>query len=144
MVPAAMPPEIKMMNDSAQPVSPRRTFLKTSAFGGLIALSSKTALGYQANSRLEIGIVGCGGRGTYVGGFFPEFTGASIVALADPFQDRMDSLASKLKLSSPRMYTGLDGIRELCHSGLDAVVLTTPPYFRPEHSEEVIRAGKHV
>ena len=74
------------MNDTAQPESPRRTFLKTTAFTGLVALSSKTALGYQANSRLEIGIVGCGGRGTYVGHFFPEFTGARIVALADPFQ----------------------------------------------------------
>jgi myo-inositol 2-dehydrogenase/D-chiro-inositol 1-dehydrogenase len=132
------------MNDSAQRVSPRRTFLKTSAVTGLVALSSKTALGYQANSRLEIGIVGCGGRGTYVGGFFPEFTGASIVALADPFRDRMDALVAKLKISPPRMYGGLDGIRELCHSSLDAVVLTTPPYFRPEHIEEVIRAGKHV
>lgn len=133
-----------MINDSAQLLSPRRTFIKNSALGGLVALSSKTALGYQANSRLEIGIVGCGGRGTYVGGFFPEFTGASIVALADPFRDRMDSLVSKLKVGSPRMYGGLDGVRELCHSSLDAVVLTTPPYFRPEHIEEAIRAGKHV
>src|ERR1017187_216001 len=132
------------MNDSAQRVSPRRTFLKTSAITGLVALSSKTALGYQANSRLEIGIVGCGGRGAYVGGFFPEFTGAGIVALADPFRDRMDGLVAKLKIGSPRMYAGLDGVRELCHSSLDAVVLTTPPYFRPEHIEEVIRAGTHV
>jgi hypothetical protein len=46
------------MDDSAQPLSPRRTFLKTSAYGGLVAVSAKTARGYEANTRLEIGIVG--------------------------------------------------------------------------------------
>jgi len=129
------------MNEAEQAITPRREFLKTSAaIGGLVAISSRTALSYQANSRLEIGIVGCGGRGTYVGGFFPEFTGASIVALADPFQDKRDALVSKLKISQPRMYGTLDGFRELIHSKLDAVVLTTPPYFRPEHLEEAVRA----
>jgi predicted dehydrogenase len=134
------------MNDSEPANTPRRAFLKTSAAAatGLIAISSRTAFGYQANSKLEIGIVGCGGRGTYVGGFFPEFTGASIVALADPFRDRMDALTAKLHLNTPRTYEGIDGFRELYRSNLDAVVLTTPPYFRPEHIDEAIRAGKHV
>jgi len=39
--------------------------------------------GTEANSALEVGLIGCGGRGNWIGAIFPEFAGARIVALAD-------------------------------------------------------------
>ena len=59
----------------------RRNFLQ--AAGGILLLKPQTVFGSQANSAVEVGIVGCGGRGNWIGKFFPEFAGARVVALAD-------------------------------------------------------------
>jgi predicted dehydrogenase len=120
----------------------RRTFLKTT--GGLLILKPATVFGSQANSAIEIGIIGCGGRGNYIGGFFIEHTGARVAALHDPFQDRIDSTRQKLRAESARVYKGLEGYRELAQSRLDAVAVMSPPYFHPEQAAAAIDAGKHV
>jgi predicted dehydrogenase len=73
-----------------------------------------------------------------------EFTGARVVALADPFDAQMEGLSQKLKVSSPRKYAGIEGFRELLQSRVDAVVITSPPYFHPEQTEAALAAGKHV
>ena len=125
-----------MLND-------RRSFLK-SAGSGLLILEPHIAFGSQANSALTIGVVGCGGRGNYVGGMFQEFAGARITAIHDPFADRLDATKAKLHLSAPRTYTGLDGYLELCHSDVDAVVITSPPYWHHIQARASIAAGKHT
>ncbi len=119
----------------------RREFLFAA---GLLTLQPATVFGTQANSAIEIGIIGCGGRGVYIGNFFQEYAGARIVALHDPFSDRLENIQQKLKLSGPRLYRGLEGYRELVSSRLDAVVIESPPYFHPEQAEAAVAAGKHV
>jgi len=57
----------------------RRKFLKTTA-GGLLILSPRTAFGSQANSTIELGLVGSGGRGNWITPLFAEYTGARMVA----------------------------------------------------------------
>jgi myo-inositol 2-dehydrogenase/D-chiro-inositol 1-dehydrogenase len=125
------------MSDNA-----RRTFLK--ATGGLLLLKPETVFGSQANSALSIGITGCGGRGNYVGGMFKEYTGARIAAIHDPFEYRLSAITDKLQLSGPRTYTGLDGYQELASSDVDAVVITSPPYWHPAQAIAAVNAGKHV
>lgn len=124
--------------------SRRELLTAAPSLGGLLLVSPQTAFGSQANSAIEIGVVGCGGRGAFVGGLFMEFTGARIAAVADPFASQMDAMSGKLKLNSPRQYAGLNGYRELIESRLDAVVITSPPYFHPEQTEAALAAGKHV
>lgn len=121
----------------------RRDFVKSAA-GGLLILNSRTALGSQANSTVELGLIGCGGRGNWIGPFFPEFTGARIVALADVIQDHLDSTRNKFNVDGSRAYYGPDAYKELAHSKVDAVIIETPPIFHPEHAEEAVKAGKHV
>jgi len=75
----------------------RRDFVK-SATAGLLILNSRTAFGSQANSTVELGLIGCGGRGNWIGPFFPEFTGARIVALADVMRDHLDSTRPKFNV----------------------------------------------
>ncbi len=123
-------------------IEKRRTFLK--AASGLLILKPATVFGYQANSALSIGIIGCGGRGNYVGGMFQEYVGARIAALHDPFEDRLDAIRKKLSLSSPRTFTGLEGYEDLVETDIDAVVVTSPPYWHPEQTRAAIDAGKHV
>ena len=121
----------------------RRDFVKTAA-AGLLILKPATVFGSQANSAVEVGLIGCGGRGNWLAPFFPEYTGARIVALADVVQEHLDSTGKTLKVDSSRAYYGPEAYKELAHSKLDAVIIETPPIFHPLHAEEAVKAGKHV
>ncbi len=134
---------VSVIMSNATPGGGRRQFLGA-AGSGLLVLKPGTVFGSQANSAVEIGIVGCGGRGTWIGGLFQEFGGARIVALADVFPSQIAALKDKLKIPAARAYTGLHGHRELAASRLDAVVIETPPYFHPEQVESAVAARKHV
>ena len=121
----------------------RRNFLQAAA-SGVLLLKPQTVFGSQANSAVEVGIIGCGGRGNWIGKFFPEFAGARVVALADVVREHLDQTRDAFKVESNRSYYGPDAYRELAHSKLDAVVIETPPYFHPLHAQEAVDAGKHV
>ncbi|MGA2742221.1 MAG: hypothetical protein ABSG65_32870 [Bryobacteraceae bacterium] len=83
------------------PPAARRDFVKTAA-AGVLLLKPQTVFGPQANSAIEVGLIGCGGRGNWIGAFFPEFTGARIVALADVIRERLDATQSSFKVD-PRV-----------------------------------------
>ena len=126
-------------------ITDRRGFLRAaSTVGGLLLLKPQTVFGTPANSAVEIGIIGCGGRGNWIGGHFKEHTGARIVALADAFKDRLESTGGKFGVESDRRFEGLDGYKRLVESKLDAVVIESPPFFHPEHAAAAAAAGKHV
>ena len=123
----------------------RRTFLKGVAAGaGCLILKPENALGTAANSQLEVGIIGCGGRGNHVGEDLVKHTGSKIVALADAFPYPLEEFQGKFGVDAKRAYSGLDAYKALVASPLDAVVITSPPYFHPEQVAAAIGAGKHV
>ncbi|HKJ66880.1 MAG TPA: Gfo/Idh/MocA family oxidoreductase [bacterium] len=100
---------------------------------------------------LRAGLVGCGGRGTgAAGNFLDAGPNLSIVALADVFQDRVDSTRQRLReehneeIPDENIYLGFDGYQRLIDSDVDIVLLATPPYFRPEMFEYAVQAKKHV
>jgi len=126
----------------AESESGRRRFLQ--AAGGALLLKPQTAFTYQANSTVEVGLVGCGGRGNWIAPFFPEHAGARVVALTDVIRKRLDDTGQKLKVGGGRLYYGPDAHRELAHSKLDAVVIETPPYYHPQHAAAAVEAGRHV
>lgn len=112
--------------------------------GGVLLLRPETVFGTQANSTVEVGLIGAGGRGNWIAPFFPEYTGARIVALADVIKEHLHQTRKTLDVDSSRAYYGPDAYRELVNSKLDAVVIETPPYFHPEHANAAVEAGKHV
>jgi myo-inositol 2-dehydrogenase/D-chiro-inositol 1-dehydrogenase len=120
----------------------RRGFLRAAA--GALILKPETVFGTQANSAIEVGIVGCGGRGNWIGPFFPEYAGARVVALADVIREHLDSTRDKFQVEASRAYYGPEAYRELANSRLDAVVIETPPYYHPEQAQAAVDAGKHV
>ena len=121
----------------------RAQFLKTAATGILI-LKPATVFGSQANSNVEVGLIGCGGRGNWIAPFFPEHTGARVVALADVVKDHLDTTAATLKVAGARAYYGPDAGRQLAQSALDAVVIETPTFYHAEQALAAVDAGKHV
>ncbi len=74
----------------------------------------------------------------------------SIGAIADVFQDRIDSFRKELRdqksveLDDSVCFTGFDAFKRVIDSDVDIVILATPPYFRPEHFQACVEARKHV
>ncbi|MBI4613328.1 MAG: Gfo/Idh/MocA family oxidoreductase [Planctomycetes bacterium] len=102
---------------------------------------------------IRVGLVGCGGRGTGAAeNCLASAPDVRLVALADLFRDRLDrSRAHLAGLSHPgvdipdeRCFVGFDAYARLLDSGVDLVLLATPPGFRPLHFEAAVGAGKHV
>lgn len=125
---------------------PRRRFLAgtAAAAASVSILKPGTVFGAAANSALEIGLIGCGGRGMWLTGLFMETGLYRFVAGADYFQDKVDKFGEKLGVDASRRYTGLSAYKRLLASKLDAVVIETPPYFHPQHAMDSVEAGKHV
>ncbi|HTS62310.1 MAG TPA: Gfo/Idh/MocA family oxidoreductase [Candidatus Acidoferrales bacterium] len=118
----------------------RRTILQSAP----LLLSPATVFGSQANSTIELGLIGCGGRGNWIAPLFTEYAPTRWVALADVVRAKLDSTRDKLKVAAGRAYYGPDAYRELAHSAVDAVVIETPTYYHPAHAAAAVEAGKHV
>jgi predicted dehydrogenase len=123
----------------------RREFLTTAAaIGAPLLVSPRTAFGSPASSRVTLGVLGCGGRGTWIADLFQKHGGYEIRAAADYFPDRVDSLGTKLQVPADRRYAGLDGYKKVLAGDVDAVAIESPPYFHPIQAREAVDAGKHV
>jgi myo-inositol 2-dehydrogenase / D-chiro-inositol 1-dehydrogenase len=100
--------------------------------------------GTQANSKIRLGLVGCGGRGGWIAGLFQKHGGYDVVAVADYFKDRADKVGAELGVPEAGRFTGLAGYKRLLDRGVDAAAIETPPYFHPEQAAAAIAAGAHV
>ena len=136
----------------------RRQFLKTSAAaavaGSIAAQLAVPPTAHAAGSDiLKIGLIGCGGRGN---GAAAQALNADknthLVALADAFEDRVkggfDSLKKQFKdrvtATPDTCFVGFDAYQKVIDAGVDVVVLTSPPHFRPAHLKAAVAAGKHI
>jgi hypothetical protein len=108
------------------------------AGAGLPLLKPETVFGTQANSAIELGLAGRGGRGNWISRFFMQEGDARFVAVADVIREKLEQTRAKLDVDPSRAYLGLGACRELMHSKLDAVVLETPPYCFPEMVPEAV------
>ena len=124
----------------------RRSFIAGTGASVLAFTVLKPGLvgGAEANSKIDIGLIGYGGRGKWIADLFQKNGGYNIVAVADYFQDHADEAGAKFNVPAARRYTGLSGYRRLLEQKLDAVVIESPPYFHPEQAAAGIDAGKHV
>jgi predicted dehydrogenase len=107
-------------------------------------LSPELVRGTQRNSKIKLGLVGCGGRGSWIADLFQRHGGYEIFAAADYFQDRADAVGAKLAIPSSRRFTGLSGYKRLLDSGVEAIAVESPPYFHPEQAAAGVDAGVHV
>jgi myo-inositol 2-dehydrogenase / D-chiro-inositol 1-dehydrogenase len=135
----------------------RRDFVKagTGAASGLLVMSSRSAFGYEANSAVRHGLLGCGNRGTSVASSFAQNTSAHVVAVADLFADQLaagkkhfDELNVKLgrtPIDANLVFHGPHAYEELAASpDVDLIQISTPPFFHVQHLEAAVAAGKHV
>ncbi|HDP35785.1 MAG TPA: hypothetical protein ENN29_11830, partial [Candidatus Hydrogenedentes bacterium] len=133
-----------MSHEETQDIQ-RRTFLKAAAAStAFTILPAAAARGYNANSKIELGLTGCGGRGVWIARLFEQHANVKVVAVHDYFRDRVEAARRTLDVDAARGYVGLDGQPEMTQSPLDAIAVESPPYFHPEQSVATLDAGKHL
>ena len=136
----------------------RRNFIRTAAGATAAAsafIGASHGAGIDPSKKLKVGFIGTGGRGT---GAAQQALSADdnivLHAVGDVFQDKITgalenlnkdkTLAGKVDVPAERQFIGLDSYKRVLDSGVDVVLLTTTPGFRPLHLRAAIEAGKHV
>jgi predicted dehydrogenase len=146
--------------EPAAPKLSRRAWLKDSAAlaaaGSLLAgLDAARSAHASGSDLIKIGFVGCGNRGTGACREALSTAGpVKLVAMGDLFADRLefslknllkrDELRGRIDVPAARQFVGFDACEKVIGSGVDLVLLTTPPHFRPMHYAAAVKAGKHV
>ena len=137
----------------------RRDFLKRTS-GAAVAGALGIARGAHAagSDVIRIALVGCGGRGTAaaVQALSASTANVRLVAMADVFGDRLESSlatiqkrfapqgSEKVDVPKERQFVGLDAYQQAIACDVHAVLLVTPPGFRPMQFEAAVKAGRHV
>ena len=136
----------------------RRTFVQTTT-AAAAALAFPFGVRASGSDVIRVGVIGCGGRGTGAArDCMRGSDGVAIVAMGDLMPDRLaqsreslaqavadsPALAPKFSVTDDRCFTGFDAYQKVIDSGVDMVILATPPGFRPAHLAAAVKAGKHV
>ena len=120
----------------------RRNFLKGALAGGaglLFLRDSRLAFGFEANEKLSIAIIGCGGRGESNLGLV---SGENIVALCDT-NDGVTAKAAR-RFPQAKVYADFRRMLDDMHKQIDAVVVSTPDHTHAVASMMAMEMGKHV
>ncbi len=139
----------------------RREFMKTSSAialsaGAIAQLSLSSGVFAAGDDVIKVGLIGCGGRGTGAAQQALSTEGnVKLVAMGDAFEDSLNgslnSLANHFKSQTGRVavdndhkFVGFDAYKQVIDSGIDLVLLATPPGFRPPQFEYAVQKGIHV
>ncbi len=125
----------------------RRDFVKTglAAAGASVVLRTPVhARVIGANDRINIGVIGVGGRGSSVMRWAMEIgkttRPAQIVAVCDVYQKRLN----KAKETSGAELATLDYHEVLARKDIDAVIIATPDHWHAPIAIDAMKAGKDV
>lgn len=120
----------------------RRTLLKGAAAGGvglLILRDSRMAFAADANDKLNMAIIGCGGRG---GGNLDGVSSQNIVALCDT-DDNITAEKGK-GFPNAKRFADFRVMLDKMGNQIDAVVVSTPDHTHATAAAMAMRMGKHV
>jgi len=133
--------------DTAAPVS-RRDFLKVTAAAAATAAMTGVGAEYvhaAGSDQIKVGLIGCGGRGTSAAAnCVSSSKGIVIWSAGDIFKDKTGRVAGQFNIPADRCFGGFDNYEKVIASGVDMIILATPPGFRAAHFKAAIDAGKHV
>src|SRR5260370_32205084 len=114
----------------------RRHFLKSTAAAGLMAAEKVTA-----NDRLQIALIGAGGRGSGDTRYQWASLGVALVAVCDIYDGR---LASAKEVWGNHLFTTRDYREVLARKDVDAVIIATPDHWHSRITIAALEAGKDV
>lgn len=121
----------------------RRGFIQSAATAAmaapLAASVSRPVLG--ANERVNVGLIGCGGRGRYVGRIMQRAANTRIVAVCDVYQAQFDAAREMFEIQDE----GYRDFRNLLErKDIDAVLIATPDHWHAIPTVLACEAEKDV
>ncbi|MEO2009577.1 MAG: Gfo/Idh/MocA family oxidoreductase, partial [Pirellulaceae bacterium] len=123
----------------------RRQFLQDTTAGLATTAAftcSSPAIGATANEEVVVGLIGCGGRGSYLGGVFSNVKNVRIAWVSDADKSRLKSMEKGFNGRIPR---AARDIREILDDkSVDAVIVATPDHWHAPAAILACDAGKHV
>ncbi len=129
----------------------RRVFLKSSALGFTTAalggplVMRGSAAATDANSKVNLAVVGCGGQGR---SDMSELlsSGVNLVALCDPDASQIEKARETAAKNGGNQAKGFEDYRELLDNApnYDAVLIATPDHWHAPLCQAFMKAGKHV
>lgn len=126
----------------------RRKFLKRSslAAAGIVAAKlSGFAHAAAPNDRIVLGVIGCGGRGSYLAKAFAAEKDAEVAYVCDPDRGRAERTAEEVGKIAGRKPKVVQDLREILRdSSVDAVVIATPDHWHAPATILACESGKHV
>jgi myo-inositol 2-dehydrogenase / D-chiro-inositol 1-dehydrogenase len=112
--------------------------------GGGAALAAEKPASAPPKRKVKLGVVGLGGRGTWITGLFQKHGGYEIHALADYFPSVVQNAGKAMGVPPSRCFSSLSGYKKVIASGAEALLIIDVPYFYPEQARAAIDAGLHV
>jgi predicted dehydrogenase len=97
--------------------------------------------GTPQNSKVKLGILGAGRRGSNIGQYFVRSDQVELNAIADIYDDQIKAAQERLPAKQAQVYKSAKAILD---SDIDAIYIATPPYLHPEQFEMAVASGKHI
>jgi predicted dehydrogenase len=108
------------------------------------ALAATQVVG--ANDRIRVGLIGSGGRGTYIAFLAKEHINSAITAVADVYPGRIEVFNDRMTRGqvrvSPKSYQDYRAL--LDDKDVDAVIIGTPDHWHVPMTIDAVQAGKDV
>ncbi len=129
----------------SNPNTNRRQFVSGIAAAATVTILNPSLVhATKANSKVAIGLIGCGNRGRWIAKLFKEHEGYQVVATADYFADRANAAGDEHDVPANQRFDSLSAYKRLLDCKLDAIMVESPPFFHPIHAAAGVEAGKHV
>ncbi|MDO5552610.1 MAG: Gfo/Idh/MocA family oxidoreductase [Planctomycetia bacterium] len=109
-----------------------------------ILSDAKSAWGTPANDKVNLGFLGCGGRGTWLINGFLKRDDINVASLCDPVQRRREGLAKIATEAGMTPKLEEDYRKVLDDPSVDAVITATPDHWHALHTVQACQAGKDV
>ena len=129
----------------------RRRFVQSGVVAGSAAVVSRVSVsraGVDANDRIQVGVVGQGGRGSYHVGWVAKHAkkcNATITAVCDVWQPNLSRGAAKVQDlfgQTPKTTTRYADM--IAMDDLDAIIVATPDFSHMKIALSALEAGKDV
>ncbi len=103
------------------------------------------AAGAAPSDRIGLGVIGSGGRGTFVMGVFQKDPAVRVSAICDVYEPNLEkalSAASKAQGGAAKAYRNYAAL--LADAAVDAVLIATPEHWHHRMVLDALAAGKDV
>jgi predicted dehydrogenase len=118
----------------------RRDLLRSSGSAAIAWTATSYSRIFGANDKVNLGLIGCGGRGRGVMGTFIKTGQVNVTAVCDVFTERIDQAQTQAPGAK-----GFGDHRKLLEvKELDAVLIATPDHWHAETAIDALNAGKDV